>query len=36
MNPLINLVQEKENDGWELQNFESTGLFHSMWLRKSK
>lgn len=36
MNPVLNVVHQYENDGYELVNFTGTGVFHYFLLKKKK
>ena len=36
MNPILNIIHQYEDEGYELQSFSGTGLFTYFWLRKQK
>ncbi len=35
MNPIINLIHQYENQGWELQSLAGSGMHREYWLRKA-
>jgi hypothetical protein len=36
MNPILNIVHQYENDGYELESFTGTGIYHYFLLKKVK
>lgn len=36
MNPIMNLINQYENEGWEIQNFYKFGTATFIWMRKER